>query len=126
MKKNLITTATLGIISIIIGAFAAHALKERLTPDALKSIETAVRYQMYHVIVLLLVNMYSGFSLKAKNAISYLFFIGILFFSGSIYAIYLLNVNPKSIWFVTPLGGLTLIAGWIFMLLQFIKNPEKE
>lgn len=126
MKKNLITTATLGIISIIIGAFAAHALKERLTPDALKSIETAVRYQMYHVIVLLLVNMYSGFSLKAKNTISYLFFIGILFFSGSIYAIYLLNVNPKSIWFVTPLGGLTLIAGWIFMLLQFIKNPEKE
>lgn len=126
MKKNLIITTIIGITTIVLGAFAAHALKEKLSPDALKSFETAVRYQMYHVLILLFVNTYQGFSIKSKNTISIVFFIGILLFSGSIYAIYLLGVNPKSIWFVTPLGGLTLILGWILMLLQFIKNNNQE
>lgn len=126
MKRNLIITSIIGTITIVLGAFAAHALKEKLTPDALKSFETAVRYQMYHVLVLLFVNTYQSFSIKTKNAISLLFFIGILLFSGSIYAIYLLGINPKSIWFITPLGGLTLISGWILMLLQFIKNNNQE
>lgn len=123
MNKNLKITAALGAFTVILGAFGAHSLKDILEVEALKSFETAVRYQMYHVIVLLFVNMYQLFSEKQKNRISYLFFAGILFFSGSIYAISF-GVPAKSIWFVTPLGGLLLISGWISMLISFIKSPK--
>ncbi|OIQ34675.1 MAG: hypothetical protein BM563_12155 [Bacteroidetes bacterium MedPE-SWsnd-G1] len=121
-KRNLIITAILGMLTVILGAFGAHSLKEILSPEALNSFETAVRYQMYHVIVLLLVNMYGNFSVKTKNNISILFFMGILFFSGSIYAITMANITAKSIWFITPLGGLILILGWIKLSISFFKD----
>ena len=121
MKFNLSTTAFLGFLTVILGAFGAHALKEKLDPDTLKSFDTGVRYMMYHVIVLLFVNTYSKFNEKTKNGISYLFFIGILFFSGSIYAI-TLGVNAKSIWFVTPLGGIFFILGWLKITFSFLKK----
>lgn len=123
MKRNLTITAVLGFITILLGAFGAHALQETLSLSELKSFETGVRYQMYHVIVLLFVNTYSEFKLKSKNTISYLFFLGILFFSGSIYAI-TLGVNAKSIWFVTPLGGLFFMLGWLKMMLSFYKRSS--
>tara|TARA_R110002073_G_scaffold40547_5_gene115166 strand:+ start:304425 stop:304811 length:387 start_codon:yes stop_codon:yes gene_type:complete len=126
MDKNLTLTAVLGIITIILGAFGAHALKEKLGVDDLKSFETAVRYQMYHVLVLLFTNTYIGFSNRVKKQISWLFFIGILFFSGSIYAITIGGVDPKSIWFITPLGGLLFIGGWIVMLISFLRKPKQE
>jgi len=115
MNKNLTIASLLGMLAVVLGAFGAHALRETLSIKALHSFETAVRYQMYHVIVLLIVNMYHRFSTKQKNRISYVFFAGILCFSGSIYAIQLLKVPPKTIWFVTPLGGLFLIIGWFLM-----------
>lgn len=121
MKKNLIITSILGAFTIALGAFGAHVLKETLTVNELKSFETGVTYQMYHVIVLLFVNSFSGFILKEKNTISYLFFAGILFFSGSIYAI-TFGVNPKSIWFITPLGGLFFVLGWLKMGISFFKK----
>ena len=121
-NKNLVITSILGAIAIILGAFGAHALKEKLGVDALKSFETGVRYQMYHVIVLLFINTHIGFTSKTKNVISMLFIVGILFFLGSIYAITVLDVNPKSIWFVTPLGGLFFILGWMKLAISFLKN----
>jgi uncharacterized membrane protein YgdD (TMEM256/DUF423 family) len=121
-NRNLIITSILGALAIVLGAFGAHALKEKLGIDALKSFETGVRYQMYHVIVLLFINTYTGFSPKTKNTISWLFFTGILFFSGSLYAITAGGIAPESIWFITPLGGLLFIVGWVLMLINFIKN----
>ena len=122
MFKNLIITSVLGALAIVLGAFGAHALKESLSATELLSFETAVRYQMYHVIVLLFVNTYNGFSISQKNKISLSFFLGILFFSGSIYAINLTSITAKSIWFVTPLGGLFFIIGWILMITLFVKK----
>ena len=122
MFKNLIITCVLGMLAIVLGAFGAHALKEVLTTAELSSFETGVRYQMYHVIVLLFVNIYDGFTASQKNKISYFFFFGILLFSGSIYAIHLTSITAKSIWFVTPLGGLTLIIGWFLMVVIFLKK----
>jgi uncharacterized membrane protein YgdD (TMEM256/DUF423 family) len=124
MNKNLTITSVLGILAIFLGAFGAHALKEILTIDGLQSFETAVRYQMYHVLVLLVVNTYTNFTTKQKNSISYLIFIGILFFSGSIYVMQLANIPAKMIWFLTPLGGLFFIVGWIIMLLSFLKKKS--
>ena len=126
MFKNFVITCFLGMLGIILGAFGAHALKEVLTSDELISFNTAVRYQMYHVIVLLFVNMYTGFSTKQKNTISWLFFSGIFFFSGSIYAIQLTELTATSIWFITPIGGLFFILGWAFMLTGFLKNMRKK
>ena len=122
MNKNLSITALLGVIAIVLGAFAAHSLKESLSTEAMESLTTGIRYQMYHVIVLLFVNTYSGFSDRFKNRVSLFLFLGILFFSGSIYAIYLLGVPAKSIWFVTPLGGLLFIIGWLLMFIFFLKK----
>ena len=120
MNKNLIISCLLGAITIILGAFGAHALQEILNADELKSFETGVRYQMYHVLVLLFLNTQSKFSTKIKNNLSYLFFIGILLFSGSIYAI-TFGVNVKYVWFVTPIGGLFFILGWLKMGYSYFK-----
>ena len=110
-NKNLTLASILGMLAIILGAFGAHALKEKLGVEDLKTFETGVRYQIIHVLVLLLVNMYTDFSLKVKNTISLFFFLGILFFSGSLYTITALQIDPKIIWFITPLGGLFFILG---------------
>ena len=121
MNKNLVITAILGILTIILGAFGTHALAEKLNIDSMKSFETAVQYQMYHVLALLFINTYKGFSNKTKKYISILFFCGILFFSGSIYLITIGGISAKSIWFFTPIGGLSFIAGWVFILINFLK-----
>lgn len=120
MNKNLAIVSILGAVTIILGAFGAHSLKETLDAVEMNSFETAVRYQMYHVIALLFVNGYSKFTSKNKNTITYLFFAGILCFSGSIYAISF-GVDSGTIWFVTPFGGLLFIIGWLKMAFSFLK-----
>lgn len=126
MFKNLIITCFLGLLAVILGAFGAHALKESLSIEQLQSFETAVRYQMYHVLVLLFVNLFKDFSEKQKRIISYIFFLGIFFFSGSIYLIQLTSITAKSIWFITPLGGLFFVVGWFLMILYFLKGEFKK
>ena len=125
MYKNLTITTVLGIIAVILGAFGAHALKSKLSPAAMQSFETAVRYQFLHVLLLLFVNTFKEFNLKQKNSISFLLIGGIILFSGSIYTIHLIEVPAKSIWFVTPLGGLLLVIGWSLMAFQFLKKVIK-
>ena len=122
MKNYLALTAILGILTIILGAFGSHALTSKLSAESLKSFETAVHYQFFHVIVLLFVNTNAKFSDKIKKNASLLFFLGILFFSGSIYLITIGGIAAKTIWFVTPLGGLFMIAGWSYLLIKFLKN----
>ena len=117
MKRNL-------VVVCVLGAFGAHSLKETLSVEALKSFETGVKYQMYHVIVLLFVNTTAYLSMKAKNVISLLFFIGISFFSGSIYAI-AFGVDAKMIWFITPLGGLLFVLGWLKLGYEFFKFKKE-
>lgn len=126
MYKNLTIASVLGVLAVILGAFGAHALKAKLSPEAMQSFETAVRYQFIHVLVLLFVNSYKEFNLKQKSAISRFLIGGILMFSGSIYAIHLLNVPAKTIWFITPLGGVLLIVAWVLMTFQFVKKVIKK
>jgi len=122
MNKNLSLAALLGFITVVLGAFGAHALKEKLGIDQLKTFETGVRYQMYHVLVLLFINSYADFSQKIKNKISISFFIGILLFSGSLYVITAGNIPAKNIWFITPLGGAFFLSGWLSLLYHLIKR----
>lgn len=126
MYKNLTTASVLGMLAVILGAFGAHSLESKLSADAMQGFETAVRYQLFHVLVLLILNLYGGFSSELKKKLSWFFILGILFFSGSIYLIYLLNVPAKFIWFITPLGGLLLIIGWGLLSYEFYKKSIKK
>ncbi len=124
--KNLIIASIFGLVSVAMGAFGAHALKEVLEPEALQSYETGVRYMMFHALVLLFLNNSSSLEQKSRNTLSYLFISGVILFSGSIFAIQLKLVNASSIWFITPIGGLLLIAGWLGMTLAFFKTWRSQ
>ncbi|MEM0517969.1 MULTISPECIES: DUF423 domain-containing protein [Aequorivita] len=118
-NKNMVVTATfLAAATIAIGAFGAHGLKNLVAPAALVTFETGVRYQMYHCLAILALGLAPAIPLKIKKTVFWFFIIGILFFSGSIYLLALneiLPFNSASIGFVTPLGGLTFIIGWIYL-----------
>lgn len=124
--KNLIFASVLGCLSVLLGAFGAHALRDLLSPEALESYETGVRYMMIHSVVLLFLNIAPGLEKRTVNALSYLFIAGILFFSGSIFAISTGLVEARRIWFVTPLGGLMLVAGWMGMAVAYFRKANDE
>ncbi|WMI69327.1 DUF423 domain-containing protein [Mangrovimonas sp. YM274] len=123
-KSILVAAALLGAISIVLGAFGAHGLKELIAVEAQQTFETGVRYQMYHALLLLFVGSTQFISQKTKKIMFYLVLLGVLFFSGSIYGLATNNLtgfNFKSIGFITPIGGLLLIAAWVLMFLDFLK-----
>jgi len=126
IKKISGFTALLGLLTVVIGAFGAHSLKEKLSPEVLQSFETGVRYMMYHVLAILLITNSGMLSEKAKLIISALFITGILFFSGSIFAISLGVVQAKQIWFITPLGGLFFILGWLISAFSFFNTTDRN
>lgn len=104
--------------TIAIGAFGAHGLKEMLDADALATFEVGVRYQMYHAFGILILALVPSISQKLKQRIFWLFIIGILFFSGSIYLLSmssLISFEVSTIGFITPLGGLLFIMGWVLL-----------
>jgi uncharacterized membrane protein YgdD (TMEM256/DUF423 family) len=124
-KKLLIAGSVLGILGIILGAFAAHGLEKLVDADAVKTFETGVRYQMYHAFLLLILGMSSFVSLKSKKSIFYLALIGLVFFSGSIYGLatnVLFSFDFKTIAMITPLGGLLLIVAWVVMLIGILRS----
>ncbi len=123
--KNLILASLLGFLSVAMGAFGAHALEEVLEPEALKSYETGVRYMMIHAVVILVLNS-TALDQKTKNTLSYLYLSGIALFSGSIFLISLGVVSASSIWFVTPLGGLLLLSGWLGLALAFYRKSRAK
>lgn len=128
-KTILITASLLGVISIILGAFGAHALKELIPYEAQQTFETGVRYQMYHALLLLFVGSTTCINSKTKKIMYYLVVVGLLLFSGSIYGLAtntLTHFNFKSIGFVTPIGGLCLILAWCFMFISFLKISSKK
>ena len=123
-KTILITGALLGIIAVILGAFAAHGLKDVITSDALRSFETGVRYQIYHAFLLLILGGTSICDAKTKKRVYWAVLIGVVFFSGSIYGLStnaLTSFDFKTIALVTPLGGTILIISWLLMLINFLK-----
>lgn len=128
-KQILVVAAVLGMLAIILGAFAAHSLKELISESSSRVFEIAVRYQMYHAIVLLFVGTTSFVSNKAKKQMLYLVLFGLLFFSGSLYALAtneLTAFDFKKIGFITPIGGLLLIIAWLLLLINFLKMTSDK
>lgn len=123
----LITGSALAGLAVILGAFGAHALKVKLSPDQLQVFETGVRYQIYHAFALIILfPLMERISSSLLNYSGFLFIAGIFLFSGSIYLLAcneLLGLQKfKSILGpITPLGGMCFIAGWVCILIAALK-----
>ncbi|TRO64321.1 DUF423 domain-containing protein [Christiangramia sabulilitoris] len=127
-RKFLISGAVFGLTAVILGAFAAHGLKEVISAESLKSFETGVRFQIYHAFLFLIIGGLKVLSFEKLNTIYYLLFTGVILFSVSIYLLSagtILGMNFRAIAILTPLGGTLLILGWFLLLLKFIKLKTK-
>lgn len=105
--------AFLAGLSVAAGAFAAHGLQGKITERSLEIFDTGARYQMYHALALLLVALIISQNTSPQPilvASGWLFVIGILIFSGSLYALSLTDI--KVLGAITPLGGVAFILGW--------------
>jgi uncharacterized membrane protein YgdD (TMEM256/DUF423 family) len=122
---TLIFGAVYGMLSVILGAFGAHALKKILSVERLESFETGVRYQMYAAFFLLIVGYILKFDTSSQKWISILMIAGTILFSFSIYFLSLqdyLGANLKFLGPITPLGGLFMILSWAMLIFYFAKN----
>ena len=124
MKTILIITALLGALGVALGAFGAHGLEGKIQPEQISTWETAVKYQLIHVLVILILLLGKRGETMVTPAI--FFMIGILLFSGSLYLLstntYLGIESWKSILGpITPLGGLSFIIGWLVVAYKFLQ-----
>jgi len=124
MHKSFLALGSIfGSLAIVVGAFGAHSLKKIVSSDALAVFQTGVQYQMYHALALLITGiLHERLPNKWIKWAGYLFCVGIIFFSGSLYVIGLSNENavPVIVGILTPVGGLVFIAGWLCLLMGVI------
>ena len=112
-----------GALAVILGAFGAHKLKEMLPPSSIETYQTAVLYHFIHVLAMAISHKNEANSLGKSPSLY--FFLGILFFSGSLYLLscreilgeWVLSLGP-----ITPIGGLFFITGWSVYAFQNLKN----
>ena len=126
MRNWVIFIAVLGAIAVILGAIGAHTLRNTLSEVQLNSFATGVRYQYYHIFAMLVTVLLSKqFDVNVKVPL-WLFAIGTLFFSGSIFLLSTIHVHGmediRAIGPVTPVGGLILVAGWLSLAIQFVRK----
>lgn len=122
---TLVFGAVYGMLSVILGAFGAHALKKILSVERLESFETGVRYQMYAAFFLLIIGYILKFETSSEKWTSILMIAGTFLFSVSIYFLSLqdyLGTNLKFLGPITPLGGLFMILSWLMLIFHFAKG----
>ena len=125
-KWMLLSGALFSLTSVILGAFAAHGLKNKIDEAAISIFQTAATYQMTHGLALILCGLFA-FQLQSNPHTSYwinisaiCFMVGILFFSGSLYGLAL--TGQKWLGPITPLGGLLFIIGWVSFSISVLKS----
>ena len=121
MKTYISLASVFAVIAVILGAFGAHALKEKITVSQLQVFETGVKYQFYHALALLLIGILADkYSAATLTYTAWFFTAGILLFSGSLY-LSTIEINGLSgiktiLGPLTPIGGLCFILGWISLI----------
>jgi uncharacterized membrane protein YgdD (TMEM256/DUF423 family) len=127
-KTFFIFGALFGGLAVALGAFGAHGLQKITSDDTIiRSYQTAVQYQMYHALALLMVAfIFDRLKLSLLRWSGNSVITGILLFSGSLYAITALKINgkdvPALIGILTPIGGIFFIIGWLLLLITALKN----
>ena len=125
-KQTLSVGALLGALGVALGAFGAHALKPTLLANqSLETYELAVRYQFYHAFALLIIGLLME-KIESKTLVSAATctVAGVVLFSGSLYA--LAFETGKAMAFVTPIGGVFLLIGWVLLLISVVKRTTKK
>ena len=122
IQKLILSIAALcGALAVGLGAFGAHALKAKLeAADRLSTYQTAVQYHFFHTIVLLIIGLLM-YKIQSNwlNYSAYIMIAGLLFFSGSLYALCFSGI--KWLGAITPIGGVFFILGWLFMFIAIYK-----
>ncbi len=123
MPFFIIAGAINAALAVALGAFGAHALEEKLSEKYLAIWETAVQYQMFHAIGLLVIGVLVGTALFGNSAqlnwAGYLLLAGTIIFSGSLYVLSLSGIGVLGA--ITPIGGVLFIAGWIMLIVAAVK-----
>ncbi|MGZ5243124.1 MAG: DUF423 domain-containing protein [Bacteroidia bacterium] len=123
MKIFLSLAAVFGFLGVALGAFGAHALKDKIEPYYLDVFKTGVQYQMYHALALLAVALLMKFQPEqSSNLLTYAgwaFTIGIIIFSGSLYILSIAGL--KFMGAITPIGGLSFLIGWALLFWYALK-----
>jgi uncharacterized membrane protein YgdD (TMEM256/DUF423 family) len=120
-KLFLITGSINAFLAVVLGAFAAHYLKNRLTPDMLSVFNTGVHYHGYHALGIILIGIIAlwfpgSIYLKWAGAIM---LVGIILFSGSLYALSISGIRVLGV--ITPVGGLAFLASWVLLVFAVAK-----
>lgn len=121
---TLVIGAVYGLMSVILGAFGAHAFRKILSPERLESFETGVRYQMYGAFFLLFVGWILKFETGSEKWISWLMIFGTLLFSVSIYFLSFQEhwgVKLSFLGPITPIGGVMMMVSWVMLIFYFVK-----
>jgi uncharacterized membrane protein YgdD (TMEM256/DUF423 family) len=114
--------ALFGGLSVAAGAFGAHGLRERLSPRMLEIFETAAHYQMVHALALIAIGLFALQRPSRCLKVSGIgFVLGILLFSGSLYALAISGVTKLGM--ITPLGGVAFLVGWVALMVASLKKP---
>lgn len=109
------TAAVLGFLAVAMGAFGAHALRERIDPSLMRVYQTGAHYHLVHAVALLALALYGRHARIRVSIPAWAFVIGITLFSGSLYGMAITGATRLGM--ITPLGGLCLLAGWLSLLL---------
>ena len=131
MHRGFIKTASiLGLLAVVLGAFAAHSLKDKVSDHAIATFETGTRYLFYHVFALFITAiLYKDFAHAGIIWAGRLFILGIILFSGSLYCLTMVQaaVQPGYKWIgaITPLGGISFIAGWLMLFIAVYASKNK-
>ncbi len=120
-KFFLIAGSINAALAVLLGAFAAHGLKNRLSDYSINVFNTATEYHFYHALGLLIVGiiMHLGITAKSVGISGLLMLVGIILFSGSLYLLAI--TGTKWLGAITPLGGIAFISGWVFLAIAFSK-----
>lgn len=122
-RNILLAGAVFMALAVLLGAFGAHALKNVLSPEMLTIYHTGVEYQFYHALGLLIIGVI-GFQIKSKliGWAGILLTAGIILFSGSLYVLALSGI--KGLGAITPIGGISFVAGWIILAIGIVKHKR--
>jgi uncharacterized membrane protein YgdD (TMEM256/DUF423 family) len=125
MRIFLTAGAISGVLAVLLGAFGAHLLKQMISPDMLEIFKIGVQYQFYHAFALLAAGILMNYKpTRLLEWSGYLFMTGSTIFSGFLYLLAITGV--KSLGMIVPVGGLTLVAGWICMLVHVLKMRSRK
>ncbi len=123
MRGFAVLAACLGALAVALGAFGAHALRGHLDDVALQVWRTAVDYQFWHALALLAISQSSNAAPRWLRASAAAFVVGVALFCGSLYALAL--GAPHLVGAITPFGGIALIAGWLLLVIAFLRGAKQ-